>query len=216
MDQPYSHTYPKPSFSDPPVKKLQANTVIVLAAVAAFLLTGILAGVAGYFLFFATKYTDPIDLYIEAIYEGKVANVERQAPDKYWDQMAAKTGLSRDEYIRLAQQQATGLNTAMKDQFGKDFSCTYRVTDKKEMTALELGVRAQWLLKDYGISTDTVKKGYTVTIDMNLAGKDHKGVQLEVVQIGRNWYWVDTQTTTFGYGYANIYFHIDGTPAMIG
>lgn len=216
MEQPYSYTYRKPSFNDPPVKKSREITVVVLVAVAAFLLTGVLTGVASYFLFFAPKYTDPIDLYVEAIYDGKVNTVERQAPDEYWDRMAAKTGLSRDAYIQLAQQQAKELNATMEDQFGEDFECAYRVTGKKEMTAHELGVRAQWLLKDYGISTDTVKKGYTVTIDMKLAGKDHKGVQLEVVQIGRNWYWVDTQTNTFGYGYINIYFHIDGIPATIG
>ena len=149
----------------------------------------------GYFLFLAPKYTDPIDLYIAAVYEGRVETVENQAPDAYWDAKAKAAGVDRDSYIQWVQLQAKELNDAMKKQFGEDFECTYRVVSKKRLSKDEM---PQWV--SVGSS---VKQACLVTIDMKLAEKEHKNVEVMVVKIGRYWYWVE-KSSAFGYNY-----HID-------
>ena len=59
----------------PPAKKSKKPLVIAAAiiAVVIFAFTGVvtMVGALGYFLFFAPEYTDPIDLYFAAMYEGK-------------------------------------------------------------------------------------------------------------------------------------------------
>lgn len=148
-----------------------------------------------YFLFLAPKYTDPIDLYIAAVYEGRVETVENQAPDAYWDAKAKAAGVDRDNYIRWVQQKAQQSNHAIEKEYGEDFECTYRVVSKKRLSKDEMPL---WLSM-----SDSMKQACLLTVDMKMAEEEYKNVEIMVVKIGRYWYWVE-KSSAFGYNY-----HID-------
>lgn len=201
----------------PPAKKSKKHLVIAVAiiAVVIFAFTGVvtMVGALGYFLFFAPEYTDPIDLYFAAMYEGKVENVEKLAPKAYWDWRAEATDSSRDTCIEEAQEWASLTSKSIKKQFGDDFFCTYEVADKEELSDEDLRELAEILERDYDISAKSVKKGYTVTIDLNFNGDEQKGQKITVVQIGHRWYLVEHFNSAFG---DRAYFPVGGGPAMLG
>lgn len=170
-------------------KKRLTTVAIIAAAVLTFHLVAF--GLLGCFTFFSSGYTEPIDIYFEAMYEGKTENVEKLAPKEYWNWRAEQTDMSRDQCIQDAQEGARLTSKSLKNQFGEDFFCTYEVAGKAEMSDEELRELAGVLERDYKISPRTVKKSYTVTIDLNFNGDEQKGWEITVVQIGYSWYWVE-------------------------
>ena len=201
-----------------PAKKSKKPLVIIAAAivaVVAFVLTGVVAlvGTLGYFLFFAPEYTDPIDLYFAAMYEGKVENVEKLAPKAYWNWRAEQSDMSRDACIEEAQEWARLTSKSIKKQFGEDFFCTYEVVEKEELSDEDLRELAEVLERDYEISAKSVKKGYTVTIDLNFNGDEQKGQEITVLQIGYRWYLVEHFNSPFG---NHVYFPVGGSLAPLG
>lgn len=209
---------PHQSETKAPVKRSKKPLLILAAAIVAvvvFAFTGVvtMVGALGYFLFFAPEYTDPIDLYFGAMYEGKVENVEKLAPKAYWDWRAEATDRSRDACIEEAQEWASLTSKSIKKQFGDDFFCTYEVADKEELSDEDLRELAEILERDYDISAKSVKKGYTVTIDLNFNGDEQKGQKITVVQIGYRWYLVEHFNSAFG---NRAYFPVGGGPAMLG
>lgn len=212
---PASETTPaepiSPAPTPAPVKTRKKKMVVVLASVFALILLA--AGSAIYFLFFSPSYTDPIDLYFDAMYEGKVENVEKLAPDEYWNWRVEASDMNRDECIEEAQEWARLTNKSIKKQFGEDFLCTYEVADKEELSDEALQELAEILERDYEISAKSVKQGYTVTIDLNFNGDEQKGQEITVVQIGYRWYLVERYNSSFG---NYVYFPVGGTPATFG
>lgn len=201
-----------------PDKKSKKPLLILIAAIVAvvvFAFAGVvtLVGALGYFLFFAPEYTDPIDLYFAAMYEGRVENVEKLAPREYWDMRAEKTDMSREECVEEAQEWASLTSKSIKKQFGDDFFCTYEVADKEELSDEALRELAEILERDYEISARAVKKGYTVTIDLNFNGDEQKGQKITVVQIGYRWYLVEHYNSGFG---DYVYFPVGGFLATLG
>ena len=81
------------------------------------------------------------------------------------------------------------------------------------MTDKALRELAEILERDYEISAKSVKKGYTVTIDLNFNGDEQKGQKITVVQIGYRWYLVEHFNSPFG---NRAYFPVGGGPAMLG
>ena len=200
-----------------PAKKSKKPLLIAVAivAVVVFAFTGVvtMVGALGYFLFFAPEYTDPIDLYFAVMYEGKVENVEKLAPKAYWNRRAEETDMSRDACIEEAQEWARLTNKSIKKQFGEDFFCTYEVADKEELSDEDLRELAEVLERDCEISAKSVKKGYTVTIDLNFNGDEQKGQEITVVQIGYRWYLVEHFNSPFG---NHVYFPVGGGAGVYG
>lgn len=192
-----------------PVKKTRKKLVILAAAL---ICVAVLGGLLHCFFFFSSSCTDPIDLYFAAMYEGKIDAVEKLAPKEYWNWRAAASDMSRDACIKEAQEWARLTNKSIKKQFGEDFFCTYQVADKEEMTDKALRELAEILERDYEISARSVKKGYTVTIDLNFNGDEQNGQEITVVQIGYRWYLVERYFSPFG---NRAYFPVGGGPAML-
>ena len=189
--------------------KLSKKFLVSVAIIAAAILTLQLVafGLLGYFTFFATDYTEPIDLYFEVMYAGKSEKVEELAPREYWDKCAQQAGTDRESCVQEAESAAKLAYRSLKNHYGPDMDYSYEIVSETAMTEEALGKVAALLEEKYGIRPESVKQGYTLTITSRIADEDQGKSTITSIQIGYKWYWVIYHESTFG-SYA--YFPVAG------
>lgn len=180
--------------------KLSKKFLVRVAIIAAAILTLQLVafGLLGYFTFFATDYTEPIDLYFEVMYAGKSEKVEELAPREYWDKCAQQAGTDRETCVQEAESAAKLAYRSLKNTYGSDIDYSYEIVSETAMTEEALGKVAALLEEKYGIRPESVKQGYTLTITSRIADEDQGKSTITSIQIGYKWYWVIYHGSTFG------------------
>lgn len=180
--------------------KLSKKFLVSVAVIAAAVLTinFVIFGLLGYFTFFTSDYTDPIDLYFEVMFDGKSEKVEKLAPREYWDKRAEQAGTDRETCVQEAESAAKLAYRSLKNTYGSDIDYSYEIVSEKAMTEDELGKVAALLEEKFGIRSDSVKKGYTLTITSRIADENQGKSTVTSIQIGFKWYWVIYYESSFG------------------
>lgn len=192
--------------SEVPVK-VSKKLLVTVAVIAAAVLTinFVVFGLLGYFTFFTSDYTDPIDLYFEVMFDGKSEKVEKLAPREYWDKCAEQAGTDRETCVQEAESAAKLAYRSLKNTYGSDVDCSYEIVSEKAMTEDELVKVAALLEEKFGIRSDSVKKGYTLTITSRIGDENQGRSTITSIQIGFKWYWVMYYEGSFG---SYVYFPV--------
>ena len=179
-----------------PAKKSKKPLVITLIIVGAVLtlVVEILAGIMlvpvamEYLESFTSGCTAPVDKYFEVMYDGKAENVEDLAPEESWERKIAGSEQTREVVMKAARRWAENTHKALVKNYGENFDYSYTVTEKTALTEEELEKTAKSLAEGYGFDPATIKKGYTLRVDVVISDREPAQMEFIVVQIGKEWY----------------------------
>ena len=156
------------------------------------LLAVVILAVTVYFQFFGHHYAV---LKYESVMNGNYMLHESLAPKEYWEQMAAKSGLSVKEFLN---QQKESMEKSRKEylksmeaDYGKNPTRSLQVVDSEELNEERLTDLKNALQATYGISPSRVKSARTLILKITLKGADKSlttAGTVKAVQIDSQWY----------------------------
>lgn len=163
------------------------NIVIGIAAgfVALIVLIVVLVSV------FGGGYKRAIDNYIDATFYGDYSAYKANIPDAMWDSLKESgDALDKEDY----KEQYKMFKEYFEDQYGKNISVDYKVTDEDELDEDDLDDLRDELKSDYGIAKKSVTKAYELEVEFTIEGDDDEDSNEEiitVVKIDGDWYVID-------------------------
>jgi hypothetical protein len=156
------------------------------------LLAVVILAVAVYLLFFGHHYAV---LKYESVMNGNYMLFESLAPKEYWEDAAAKKGLSIKEYLDQREESLEKTRKeyvkSMESDYGKNFSRSLQVVDSEEISEKELSSIKDSLQETYGIAPSRVKSARTLIVKFTLKGADKSHTDagvLKAIQIDSQWY----------------------------
>ena len=180
-----------PAAPEPEKKPLNKKTLIgIVAGAAALIAIGLLV----FFLFFNSSYTDPIDLYFDAMYKGKLENIEKMAPKEYWDWYEDEYDKTTEDLIEDAEDNYEDYIEELEDTYGENVKATYEITKEKDLSSRKLEKIADALEDNYDIDAKKVTEGKKLDVELTISGDDddrEDAGEITVVKIDGKWYWIN-------------------------
>ena len=167
------------------------------------LLAVVILAVAVYFLFFGHHYAV---LKYESVMNGNYMLFESLAPKEYWEDAAAKKGLSIKEYLDQRKESLEKTRKeyvkSMESDYGKNFSRSLQVVYSEEISEKELSSIKDSLREHYDIAPSRVQSARTLILKITLQGSDNSrttaGV-IDAIKIDSQWYLIFVAQHAEGY-----------------
>ena len=149
-------------------------------------------------------YTSAIDNFLDFSIKGDIEALEKLAPADFWqeleDEYDVKVNDIKDDLKNMVKSQVEEL----EEDYGKNIRVYYDVIDEYEMDEYDLDDIKDTLKDNYGIASKSVNKGFEVEIEATIKGsedEDTNEIDLTLVQIGGNWYYIDIFSQIKYYAY---------------
>lgn len=183
--EPAAPAYAEPAA--PAAKKPNKGLIIGLIAGAV-----VLAVVLAFFIFGGSKPTDPLDTYIDIIYNGKFDKMKDMAPQEYWDWYEDEYDQTIDDIIEEAEDEYDDMMDSMEDKYGKNIKITYEVTKEKDLSEKKLEKIAEALEDKYDIDASKVSEGKEIKYDVTITGDEdddtNDDLEMTVIKYNGKWY----------------------------
>jgi hypothetical protein len=174
----------------PSRKKLSKKSWLIIAGIALAVIAVI---VTVNLLIFSPHIA--VDKY-EAVLNGDFDKIETLAPKEYWDYMAERTNMTKNQYIEdLAKNRKENYLEQMSQDtiIGKLLSRELRVLDTEKVNANELaGIRTA-LEEEYGISSHRIHSAYSLILKVTTKGSKESSSyssRITAIRIDTEWYLV--------------------------
>ena len=183
---------PRPGLSD----KAKKGIILGIAGIAAVAVIVILL-----IVLLSGGYKKPVDDLVKALETGKgeyyiktLAESERKSREEDFAANSSKF----DSLEEFYDDRLSSSRKSLADRYGDDFSISYSITDKKEVSDSRLKSYASEYLSDFGKKVD-VTAGYTLRIEVNWKGskKDEDGDKsITVLKVDGDWVLYDADYDT--------------------
>ncbi len=168
----------------------------ILPVCGAVLVVALLLGLV--FSLFAGGYKKPLDYQLQ-YWNGNFTNLEKMAPEEYWDYLKDK-GNELSDAKDYAKEQQDLMSELLEDEYGKNLVFKARDIDKKKLSEKKLDNIRDSLKANYGISKKSVAAGYRIKFNLVIKGSaddSEMKYSIYVVKIDGKWYSC-TENGTFG------------------
>jgi len=147
---------------------------------------------------------DAVNLYYDALYEGKANNLKSLAPQGFWDWAEDTYGVTAKDVVSFFKEELQeDYVDEMKDQYGKNYTVTFRVEKEIELDDEALESIAEFLNDEYGIKESSVTGAVQLAGVVEAKGSDGEDSddmdELYAVQIDGKWYYAYVGVDDYSY-----------------
>lgn len=187
----------KDTFSSEGIKNMKANpekkALIVLGCAVLAVIIVIVLLIS---LIFGGGYKTPIDNYFEGIEDANVKKILKSMPECQVEYIEDKLD-EYDSFDTISEYMEDAIKYAIEeieDQYGDDFSISYEITNKEELSDKELRSIRKRLRSTYDDDDVKVTKGYEIELLTKIKGdddSDERDMTIEVAKVDGDWCIVD-------------------------
>lgn len=133
---------------------------------------------------------DAIENYVNASFNGDYDAYLELQPDKYWEFMEKEYDTEIPDEKDFEKMYEETLDS-LEDEYGKDVSVSFTVTDKDELDDDDLDEIRDSLKSQYGIAKKDITAGYEIDVELIIEGDDDEETNdatFYVYKYDGNWY----------------------------
>ncbi len=144
---------------------------------------------------FSSSPKDAVKNYVNGTFNGDYSAFEKMQPEEYWEYMEEECDTDRPDEKDFEDLYESTLES-LEEEYGKDVSVSYKVTDKEELDEDDLDDIRDELKDMYGLTKKNITAAYELDVELTIEGDDDEETNdatFKVYKYNGDWYVYDVE-----------------------